>query len=220
MTKITVTQPATIQRHVLQIAEEKTQEEIDNVIKSLENNRKQPRNQEYLIVWRAYSRGWRGNFADNVQDINSKAVVKSVTVSKKAVNAEPQILSKEYCKPDDHAVAAKFISLYGNAHTRGKEFDLSLADVRRLLTKKRCEYTGIELTKAISSPPALTDRTIDRLDSSIGYVPGNVFAVSHQANALKNALFEKESECKTTVEFIHEMTSRIINLKSKTQDDE
>lgn len=220
--KITVTQPVDIQRHVLKIAAEKTDQEILNVIKSLQNNKAKistAKNGEYLKVWNAYANGWRGNFVDKEPKINdeSKAIVSSVSVKKVVTKCGE---SKPYERPTDYDVASKFISLVGNAHSRDKEFSLSLADVKRLLTKKRCEYTGIELTKALSSPPNPTDRTIDRLDSEIGYVPGNVFAVSHHANSLKNVLFERDSEHKTTVEFIHEMTGRIIKLKSGKESEE
>ena len=92
---------------------------------------------------------------------------------------------------EDVMVCAKFLSLHSNAKARSKDFDLSIADVRKLLKTKRCAYTGEVLTKAKQSPPNNSDRTIDRLDSDKGYVKGNVFAVSHYANSLKNALFEK-----------------------------
>lgn len=226
--KIVVSQPIEIQRHVLKIASEKSDDEILNVIKSLQNNKKRSdtvKNGEYLRVWNAYANGWRGNFVDVEPKINdeSKAFITKVSVTKvapisKAVST-PSV-SKPYEKPTDYEIASKFISLASNANSRDKEFSLSLTDVKRLLTKKRCEYTGIELTKATSTPPNLTDRTIDRLDSSLGYVAGNVFAVSHHANSLKNILFEKEGETKSTVEFIHEMTSRIINLKSCKETEE
>lgn len=214
---ITVTQPLEIQRHVLKIAGEKTDKEILDVIKSLQNNKAQKstaKNGEYLKVWNAYANGWRGNFIDSEPRINdvAKAVIGKVSVAIKSKPSPTE--SKPYEKPSDIDVASKFMSLNSNAISRSKEFSLTLIDVRRLLTKKRCEYTGIELTKATSSPPNDTDRTIDRLDSDIGYIPGNVFAVSHKANSLKNVFFEKDSENKTTVELMHEMTSRIIKLKS------
>jgi hypothetical protein len=233
--KIIVNQPLEIQRHVLKIAEEKTDQEILNVIKSLQNNKARvnnAKNGEYLKVWNAYANGWRGNFIDKEPKINdeSKAIVTSVSVSKSStgvtsvgtdkISIEEPSKSKPYEKPTDYDVASKFLSLYGNAKTRDKEFGLTLTDVRRLLTKKRCEYTGVELTKATTALPTATDRTIDRLDAEIGYVTGNVFAVSHSANSLKNVLFEKEGEHKTTVEFIHGMTSRIMKLKSCTEVEE
>jgi len=226
--KIIVTQPVDIQRHVLKIASEKTDEEIINVIKSLQNNKSHANNKkngEYLKVWHAYSNGWRGNFADSEPKISdeSKAIVSSVSIAKKntveQASQQPK-KSKPYEKPTDLDVAAKFMSLNSNAINRGKEFSLSLVDVRRLLTKKRCEYTGVELTKASSALANGTDRTIDRLDPNLGYIPGNVFAVSHQANSLKNVFFEADSEHKTTIEFMYEMTSRIIKLRTIGSDEE
>ena len=219
----TVTQPIEIQRHVLKIAGEKSDKEILGVIKSLQNNKARAsnaKNGEYLKVWNAYANGWRGNFIESEPRINdgAKAVVSKVSVSVKPKLAP--IGSKPYEKPTDLEIASKFMSLNSNAITRGKEFELTLVDIRRLLTKKRCEYTGIELTKATTNLPNATDRTIDRLDSNIGYIPGNVFAVSHRANSLKNVFFEKDSEHKTTVEIMHEMTSRIIKLKSGTGEEE
>jgi len=222
--KIIVNQSIDIQRHVLKIAAEKTDDEIINVIKSLQSNKSHGNNNKngaYLKVWHAYSNGWRGNFVAVEPKIGdtSSAVVASVSVAKKdtASVTNPIIrkpISLAYEKPTDLDVANKFISLAGNASARRKEFSLTLVDVRRLLTKKRCEYTGVELTRATTALPNATDRTIDRLDADAGYIQGNVFAVSHHANSLKNELFEKETEHKTTVELMHEMTSRIIKLKN------
>lgn len=93
-----------------------------------------------------------------------------------------------------YRVATKYQNLYDNAKNRGKEFDLNLGDVRRLLTKKRCSYTGVILTdKEYNSPTKDSDRTIDRLDPEKGYVAGNVYAVSHAANTAKDTLFESSS---------------------------
>lgn len=103
-------------------------------------------------------------------------------------------------KIEDIRLAKKYTSLAGSAKRRGKEFSLTLADVRALLRVKRCAYTGVTLTEPESggdgnvtqTPLRPTDRTFDRLDPSIGYHKGNVFAVSHEANALKEALLESK----------------------------
>lgn len=93
-----------------------------------------------------------------------------------------------------YRVATKYQNLYNSAKNRGKDFDLDLGDVRRLLTKKRCSYTGVILTdKYRNSPTKDSDRTIDRLDPQKGYVKGNVYAVSHAANTAKDTLFESSS---------------------------
>lgn len=108
--------------------------------------------------------------------------------------------------PLDLVVGKKYVQLYESAIRRGKEFNLTHSDVRKLMTRKTCAYTGVSLTCGTTSGPKPTDRTIDRLDPSKGYVKGNVFAVSHQANQLKNRVLEHEdsvifTDIKTLVKF-------------------
>lgn len=67
----------------------------------------------------------------------------------------------------DKKLAKKYTQLVSSAHDRGLSFDLSLAKLRRVLNAKRCYFTGIPLTD--------TTRTIDRLDSSIGYEDNNIY---------------------------------------------
>lgn len=197
MKKITVTQPLAVQNRVLEMVKGKTDIQLHALHGSLKGNMKGcvdkgngNQSAKLFEVLDAYMKGWRGN-PEETED-------------------KPQDKSAE-----DVMVCAKFLSLHSNAKARSKDFDLSIADVRKLLKTKRCAYTGEVLTKAKQSPPNNIDRTIDRLDSDKGYVKGNVFAVSHYANSLKNALFEKESEYKTTPEFIHAMTGKIIELGEK-----
>ena len=90
--------------------------------------------------------------------------------------------------PIEYMIALKYKSLYESARRRSKAFDLSFKDVRRLLERKTCAYTGVRLTNNKGLP---TDRTIDRMDHSKGYVKGNVYAVSDRANQVKNELFER-----------------------------
>lgn len=93
----------------------------------------------------------------------------------------------------DLQVARKLIQLSDSAKSRKLDFNLGLTDVKRLLSRKRCAYTGMVLTKAEPNQKLKrSDRTIDRIDSTKGYVKGNVIAVSHLANQLKNHLFELE----------------------------
>lgn len=182
---ITLTQPLAVQNRVLSVAKGKTQEELNNLFKAIQCNRlDNPKAVDTLAVWQAYMNGWRGN--------------------PEQVKQADEITDIDVCR--------KYLSLHSNAATRCKDFDLSISDVRKLLKTKKCAYTGVVMTKAESTPPKNTDRTIDRLDSTKGYVRGNVFAVTHFANSLKNVLFELDSEYKTTPETIHAMTGNIIKL--------
>lgn len=71
----------------------------------------------------------------------------------------------------------------------GLEFSITAADISSLPT--HCPVLGIPLRSGVRSKDAgyYTDPccySIDRIDSSKGYVPGNVAVMSFRANSLKN----------------------------------
>jgi len=77
----------------------------------------------------------------------------------------------------DTKVANKYLSLKQSAKHRGKDFNLSLTSISNLARAKTCYYSGLPLTNKT--------RTIDRVNSDIGYVKGNVVACHVQINQLK-----------------------------------
>lgn len=88
---------------------------------------------------------------------------------------------------DDLELAQKFIRKRQNAVDRGIKFSLTLQSMKNLMRAKRCYYTGFLLTDPRPHGPLrATDRTIDRVDASKGYEPGNVVACCHAANQLKS----------------------------------
>ena len=92
-----------------------------------------------------------------------------------------------YSKSDELIrITEKKLQLMKSAQKRNLEFNLTDYDVKLLLKRKTCYYTGIEFT-------TLGDyhRTVDRIDNTKGYVKGNVVACTHIANQLKNELLEK-----------------------------
>tara|TARA_R110000744_G_C19371770_1_gene563186 strand:- start:47887 stop:48255 length:369 start_codon:yes stop_codon:yes gene_type:complete len=100
-------------------------------------------------------------------------------------------MTKVYTNAEfDMYVARKMMSKMGNAKERGIEFALSFQSMKNLLKSKKCYYTGLELTKPDGKKTRASDLTIDRIDASKGYVPGNVVACSYAANHLKSQ-FEK-----------------------------
>lgn len=88
----------------------------------------------------------------------------------------------------DLMVANKLHQLKHSATTRNKEFNLTFADVKKLVKRKTCHYTGLKFD------PSLNDYqlTIDRVDSNIGYVRGNVVACLNAVNAAKEHMLERE----------------------------
>lgn len=85
-------------------------------------------------------------------------------------------------------VANKYRGKVDNAKSRGIEFSLTLNDFRNLLLKKRCAYTGVNLTLHRQGSPTNSDLTIERIDNFKGYVKGNVIAVCSAANSVKGVL--------------------------------
>lgn len=87
----------------------------------------------------------------------------------------------------DLKVARKYIALEQSAKERGLEFSLTIVGLRNLLAAKYCYYTGVEFTKNGGS-----SRSIDRVDSSKGYITGNVVACCSRVNQAKADLSLKE----------------------------
>jgi len=96
-------------------------------------------------------------------------------------------------KPLDLKVGEKWVQLRKSALSRGKDFNLTFSDVKRLLSRKKCAYTGVAF-----EPKGDNQRTIDRIDHTKGYVKGNVVPVTDLSNRVKNSLFEEHSGCGLT----------------------
>ena len=80
-------------------------------------------------------------------------------------------------------------SLLKNAKDRarmfGLEFDLTAADIGELPT--HCPVLGLELVYPGSGQGRMPESaSLDRLDSSKGYIKGNVAVISWRANKLKS----------------------------------
>ena len=95
-----------------------------------------------------------------------------------------KILEQDY-ENEDIMVANKFLQIRQSALKRNLEFNISLVDVKRLLRKKRCHYSGRLFGEGQDI------RTFDRVDDSLGYVKGNVVSCTKRFNDLKNELLEK-----------------------------
>ena len=90
---------------------------------------------------------------------------------------------------DDLKLAKYYLSKAQSAKDRDIEFRLPFMSYKNLMQAKRCGYTDIPLTTPrIGKPMRATDRTIDRIDNTLGYAPGNVIAVCNAANQIKAVL--------------------------------
>lgn len=66
---------------------------------------------------------------------------------------------------------------------RNREFDLEVEDI---IIPTHCPYLGVELVFNIDEHNSPNYFSIDRIDSSKGYVKGNIQVISHLANSMKN----------------------------------
>lgn len=93
-------------------------------------------------------------------------------------------------KTDQHSdvsLVRKYISKSENAKDRGIDFGLSFTDYKRLMSIKRCQYSGLPFNEPSNAKSAgmFSRRTIERIDNSIGYTKENCVAVCSWFNELK-----------------------------------
>ena len=81
----------------------------------------------------------------------------------------------------DIALAKGYASKANNAGLNGKYFALSFEEYKRVMIEPKCAYTGVSF--GVSS-----GRTLERVNPAIGYVNGNVLAVTKEANCHKSKL--------------------------------
>ena len=85
--------------------------------------------------------------------------------------------------PNDLEVAKKLIKIHQSAVDRKLDFNLSFDTVRRLMGYRTCYYTGREFES--EGPYSMS---FDRVDSSKGYIEGNVVACTVDINGKKSNL--------------------------------
>lgn len=75
-----------------------------------------------------------------------------------------------------------FFTARSRAKKHGMEFTIREADI---LIPDTCPYLGVPLTHAYGEGRVQSNASLDRIDSALGYVPGNVQVISDLANRMK-----------------------------------
>lgn len=113
---------------------------------------------------------------------------------------------------NDLEIAERYLRKAQQSKDKGHIFDLSFSDFARIMRKKTCVYTGIEMTTKLAGKTIKdTDRTLERMDNSIGYTKSNTIAVCHYANKLKSHLENPGNEF--TAQHISKMMKKVIENK-------
>lgn len=122
------------------------------------------------------------------------------------VDYNKPIAKNPICDDFDTYVAMKYVQTKISAANRGIVFTLTLAQMTRLLKRKKCHYTGILFNEIHSL-------SLDRVDNTLGYVQGNVVPCSKVVNRLKEHLTENKVVCETmTTKEIVKMMKSFINI--------
>lgn len=100
-----------------------------------------------------------------------------------------KVSNKKVIEPSDVEVAKKLLNIYQSAMDRKLDFNLSFESVKTLLKFQTCYYTG---RKFDNDGPY--GRSIDRIDSSKGYIEGNVVSCTVDINGKKSNLSDDEIE--------------------------
>lgn len=116
-------------------------------------------------------------------------------------------------------VSKYYINKVNSCKQSGKEFALTLTEVRNLFKIKKCQYSGVDLTHKgagtnLPDRDRFTDTTLERVDNTIGYCKGNVLAVAHGFNQIKST-FENE-QCPAEFKHLFKFAETVKKLhKSK-----
>lgn len=105
----------------------------------------------------------------------------SVSISYHRCESEEKITDQQIL------IVKKYLSTLESSKKRGLAFNLTLSDMKRLMSRKTCFYTKKKFVNENQHPDS---PTIDRKDCNKGYVKGNVVMCTKYSNELKASLFE------------------------------
>jgi len=118
----------------------------------------------------------------------------------------------------EERIIFKWKQLKQSAVDRGKDFKLTLEDVRKLMLVKKCYYLNVDLEDNYYDQVKATphERTIDRIDNNKGYIKGNVVSCSRKANQLKNLVFESGFSDPDEIVMLIEKVKSLLLKKKKS----
>jgi hypothetical protein len=82
-----------------------------------------------------------------------------------------------------HAQTHLWSSAKYRATKKGLEFNIEISDI---IIPEYCPYLGVKLTSHKLRGHLDSHMSVDRIDSSKGYIKGNIEVISYRANVMKN----------------------------------
>jgi hypothetical protein len=121
---------------------------------------------------------------------NSIAVLLVLECGKIRIVHRMKKIQSERCKGNMYAKKGNFTTYLNKARNRLKEYDLDEEYLDSIWNGK-CAITGIDIQLKQGKSNLLT-ASLDRIDSSKGYVKGNVQFVCYGINLAKNSFTDKD----------------------------
>ena len=103
----------------------------------------------------------------------------------------------------DLEIATKMVAKAQNAKSRGIPFEISFKHFKKLMLQKRCAYTKQILVEP-GGHVKDNQRSIDRVDASVGYTDANTVVCTHSFNVMKANL---------TIEALHQIMHVVLTKK-------
>ena len=94
----------------------------------------------------------------------------------------------------DLEIANRYLKRATNAAKRGVPFNLSFYGFKKLITRKKCAYSGVVMQLAIGEKQEWNTLTIDRVDSTKGYDDDNCVSCCYFLNELKGRFENPNNE--------------------------
>lgn len=141
----------------------------------------------------AASKAWRDNNKEYMKEYRKSTADKMAQTgrewylknkSRKRARANENYHNRRANDP----IGIRIYGLKASAKKRGLEFTLDRDYLRSIVRPTHCPILGIELdwnAPLVGHHPPQNSVSLDRIDSTKGYIPGNVCWVSYKGNRLK-----------------------------------
>jgi hypothetical protein len=140
---------------------------------------------------REYARKWRSENLDRAREYSRAYGDKNSGKRRAWAKENPEKVREHSLKYREKYPEKDLLNrARARAKARGIEFSIAVEDV---VIPERCPIFGVLLRRG-SRTDFENAPTLDRIDSSKGYVPGNVWVIGHRANAIKNDGTPEEHE--------------------------
>jgi hypothetical protein len=135
---------------------------------------------------------WQDNNKEHLKEYRKQYYIQNKeTILKKAKEKGLTKLAKlnKGIKAEKNFERILFYSSIQHARKLGIEHTITLSDI---IIPTHCSYLNIELTKTRNNGVVWSNASIDRIDSTKGYIPGNIQIISRKANIMKQNATQQE----------------------------